>query len=140
MQAPPVVSAKPKWVYDLGNHLGIFFVDNVAMGPVTYLYVLTVGPRNGGAISFYITCEKNMLHGLTPGSGGSHCLCVFENDEHRNFGASDDWADADRFEARALDMACERLGFPRQQVDRDAPREPQPVFSVRSSPPSLLDG
>ena len=35
---------------------------------------------------------------------GSHFLCAFVGDAHRNFGASDDWADLERFEARALDL------------------------------------
>jgi hypothetical protein len=133
MQAPPVVSAKPKWVYGLGDHLGIFFVDNVAMGPVTYSYVLTVGPRSGGTISFYITSEKNMMYGLMPKTGGSHNLCVFDGTGHRNLGASNDWADPDKFEARALDMACERLGFPRERVCRASPRaaERTPVEHTR---------
>jgi hypothetical protein len=137
MHAPPIVSAKPQWVYDLGDQLAILFTDIVAIGPVDYTHVLTVGPRQGGAIAFYITAEKNMMQALMPGNGGSHYLCAFEDGAHRNFGSSNDWADPGKFEARALDMACERTGFPRERVQRDRPRATQ--AALNGGLPNWLD-
>jgi hypothetical protein len=43
------------------------------------------------------------------GSGGSHCLCVFDDRGHYNLGYSDEWADLERFTGTALTIAAKRL-------------------------------
>lgn len=71
----------------------------VQRGHVHYEYVLAAIDRRIKKITFFITSERN-----TEPVGGSHFLCMFIEDNHVNFGASDDWADLDKFEAAALKL------------------------------------
>jgi hypothetical protein len=71
----------------------------VQRGPVHYEYVLAAIDRRIKKITFFITSERN-----TETVGGSHVLSMFIDDNHVNFGASDDWADLDKFEAASLKL------------------------------------
>jgi hypothetical protein len=118
MYAPSIVSAKSVMCYDLGLYFGVLFKDIVSAGFIEYLYVLSVGPKDRGPICLYVTSEKNMMDGRF-GAGkrvGSHFLCSFKNNAHSNHGASDDWADLDKFETRAVAMAAEEVNFPLQSI------------------------
>jgi hypothetical protein len=76
-------------------------------GSVKYLYTLSVHPRDGGAAILYVAAE----HNKTPPErrSGSHFLGVFPGEGHVNLGASDDWADIEKFESRAIVVAREAL-------------------------------
>jgi hypothetical protein len=49
---------------------------------------------------------------------GSHYLGVFPGDGHRNLGASDDWADLDKFAVRALQIVAQEFGITSAPVER----------------------
>ena len=90
-------------------------------GNVKYRYTLAVYPRGAAEAVLYVAAEVNGL-ASRPGGGGSHFLGVFPGDGHVNMGASDDWADRDKFEARALEVACTRLGLEPKGVERRSSR------------------
>jgi hypothetical protein len=50
----------------------------------------------------YVTAEINQF--ARRFGGGSHFLCVFDGDMHRNLSGSDDWADEQKFTKRALEI------------------------------------
>jgi hypothetical protein len=76
-------------------------------GSVKYLYTLAVHPKGGGDAEVYVASEINKM---PPGQrSGSHFLGVFPGEGHVNLGAADDWADIDKFEARALEVVREGL-------------------------------
>jgi hypothetical protein len=83
-------------------------------GSVKYLYTLAVYPQGRPDAVLYIASEMNTMSGGL----GSHFLCVFPGDGHLNLGASDEWADRERFEPRALEVACTRLGVAPGDVQR----------------------
>ena len=79
-------------------------------GKVQYLYTLAVHPKAGGSAVLYVASEYNKMHQPGAADGrGSHFLGVFPGEGHENLGASDDWADLEKFEARACAVARERL-------------------------------
>jgi hypothetical protein len=135
MYGPPISDAKPLRYYDMGSHVGVLFGELACGGSVEYLYVLAVSPINDENNLFYVTAEKSGMQDVIPG-GGSHFLCCFEGGTHSNFGSSDEWADVERFEARALELAAERLGFPIESVRRF---EPQDLQEPESDSPRRLD-
>ena len=139
MYGPPICDAKPLRYYDMGSHVGVLFGELACAGLVEYLYVLAVSPINDENNLFYVTAERNQMEEAIPGlegGRGSHFLCTFEGGLHSNFGSSDDWADVEKFEARALEMAAERLGFPIESVRRF---EPQDLEEPDSESPRRLD-
>src|SRR5262245_42764950 len=105
MYGPAISDARPLRYYDMGSHVGVLLGELSSAGFVEYLFVLAVSPINDENNPLYVTAEKNHMEGALPGiegDGGSHFLCSFEGGVHCNFGSSDDWADVEKFEARAL--------------------------------------
>jgi hypothetical protein len=76
-------------------------------GSVKYVYTLAVHPKGGGDAVLYVASELNKMP--PEQRTGSHFLGVFPGEGHLNLGASDDWADLGRFEARAVEVAQEHL-------------------------------
>jgi hypothetical protein len=115
---PALKRARPARRYQLGPYLAVVFSDCVSMGTVQYTHVLFVLPENGTEPRLAVAAEVNTLHGQ-PGfeASGSHFLGVFPGSSHENLGASDDWADLERFTRKALELAAGRLGV------ADAPQE-----------------
>jgi hypothetical protein len=70
----------------------VLIVSSEARGSNGALAALLKGPHAGDG-------------GATDDPLGSHLLCAFTPAGRVNFGDSDDWADLDRFEAAALDLA-----------------------------------
>jgi len=120
MYGPPISSAKALRYYDMGSHVGVLFGELACAGAIEYIYVLAVSPIDDQTAVLYVTAEKNP--DVISGDTGSHFLCTFEGGMHSNFGSSDDWADAEKFEARALQVAAERLGFSIEGVRRFEPQ------------------
>jgi hypothetical protein len=81
-------------------------------GGVKYLYTLAVHPKGQDAAVLYVASEVNKMYDPTAPPeerSGSHFLGVFPGQGHINMGASDEWADVEKFEARATAVAKERL-------------------------------
>ena len=74
----------------------------VQRGPVRYEYILAAIDRRIRQITFFVTSELNTANETL--GGGSHFLCMFIDNDHVNFGASDDWADLEMFEAAAVKL------------------------------------
>ena len=108
MYAPAIQSAEPKGRFQLGGgHSAIFLGDIVSAGPIEYRFVLVV--FNGSKEPCYFVASE--MNSLAKGfGGGSHFLCVFEGEMHRNLSDSDDWADEGMFLAEALRMVREKFG------------------------------
>ncbi len=112
---PPIVDAVLAAENRLGSeYRGLLFIHPPADAQhqrIKYLYTLAVKPVGGDEAVLYLTSEYNRV----PGSG-SHVLGVFSEVGHEHHGASDDWADREKFIDRALDLVCDRLGIVRDEV------------------------
>jgi hypothetical protein len=105
MYAPVVQSASPAKKYAIADCTAVFFDNIVPKGRIRYSYIVAVFAKDATQPFLFITAEKSET-GIGP---GSDFLCIFDEEGHHNFGASDDWGDAAKFEARALEILRERL-------------------------------
>ncbi len=78
------------------------------MGAVDYLHVLAILAGDAPEPRLFITSKVNAMARAC--SGGSHFLGLFDEVGHANIGASDAWADRERFTTKALALGAERLG------------------------------
>ncbi len=90
-----------------GRHSAILLDNIESLGMVEYLFVLVVFENKIKEPCLYVTSEVNE-RSLVSGNG-SHFLGIFKKDGHSNLGASDDWADINKFERAALQLATEYL-------------------------------
>lgn len=102
----------------LGSHCGVLLTDCESPSPVRYAHVLVVnrGIFIFGQQCFAVAAEINKQ--APPDSERSHFLGVFPGllggATHENLGASNEWADLDKFERRALAIIAERFGLAKQ--------------------------
>ena len=121
---PHILSAREVRQYDFGTFRATFFDNIVSADIVHYAFVVILYDRDGDEPIAYLTSERNdapfdeLLRKLgiasDPEGTGSHFLCMFDEDGHHNYGASDDWGDADKFERRVLDDFAKSLDLPPQ--------------------------
>ena len=124
---PSIESAEVLCRYRLGPYGASLFGDIESSGSVHYLYVLALIEVAQEEVSLYVTSEVNEL--AQELGGGSHFLCVFNNEGHHNLGNSDDWADLERFATKALSLAGEMLDV------ADPPEQlPLPVVGIPDRP------
>ena len=124
---PSIESAEVLRRHRLGPYGASLFGDIESSGSVQYLYVLALIELDQEEVSLYITSEVNDL--AQEFGGGSHFLCVFNNEGHHNLGDSDDWADLERFATKALSLAGELLDV------TDPPEQlPLPVVGIPERP------
>jgi len=106
--APSITNANTLQVFAAGDYMALLLGNIASDTPVEYLYVLSVFRAQGQELCFCVAAEKNSV----PMEGaGSHFLGVFPGKCHENLGLSNDWADREKFTARALSIAKERLGI-----------------------------
>ena len=122
MYAPIVSAARPVRQHQIDeNHTGVLLADITAEGSVRYAFLLPVFRRGEQDPVIIVSSEltatadelAELLGELDLGpevfepdpDDGSHFLCAFVPSGHQNFGASDDWGDEVKFEARALALA-----------------------------------
>lgn len=123
--APSIQSAREVRRHELGNFRATFFDEIVSFDIVEYTYLVIMYGKHSDEPLLYFTSEKNTAPieelfrqlEIVPetstaegGGTGSHFFCVFDEDGHSNYGASDDWGDADKFEQEVLKMINEGLG------------------------------
>jgi hypothetical protein len=77
---------------------------------IQYGHVLDIIDSTTGKRVFAVAAERNQLAGAL--GGGSHFICGYDGGNHLNYGASDDYADRDKFLAKALELAREHLKLP----------------------------
>ncbi len=104
---PYIESADPVGRYLVAGHQAVLLDNIVSAGSVEYLYLLVVYDAQGESC-FFVASEVNSL--CAESGGGSHFLGVFPGEGHANHGSSNDWADRDKFLARALALVQEEFG------------------------------
>lgn len=115
MYLPMINDARHVSSYMFGREVMVmFFTDCKSAGTIQYTHVAFVYridpdkpmPKTPPPVIFAVASEVNAMaqHG-----GGSHFLGVFPGSGHMNYGASDDFADLEKFSARALEVVAEQL-------------------------------
>jgi hypothetical protein len=92
------------------DHIVMLWVDIEQVGPVKYEYLLGIFDKITRQPVYFVSSEVNAMAALL--GGGSHALCVFDDDGHANMGFSDNWADESAFFAEAGRLARERFSPP----------------------------
>jgi hypothetical protein len=113
--APLIKSATIRRSYKLGPHRAALLGRVESTSLTDYLYVLAVFWEQATEPCLIVTSEVNAQCWNI--GGGSHFLGVSYADVHRNLGASDDWADVEKFTSKALSIAATELGV------KETPRE-----------------
>lgn len=108
MRAPLIRGAKAVERYRLGSYLAVLFAEIESVGAMEYLFILALLEEGAPEPRLFITSEVNAMAGVF--GGGSHFLGLFDQTGHANMGASDEWAERERFTTKALALAAERLG------------------------------
>jgi hypothetical protein len=103
--------------YPLGPYIGVLLGDVESVGMIEYGHVLDVfDPRTGRRV-FAVAAERNQLAGMKLG-GGSHFICGYDGESHLNHGDSDDYADRDRFLAKARELVFDHFRLPREPLEK----------------------
>jgi len=103
--APAVESSNPRQKFRVGNYTVILFDNIIARGPVKYLFMM-VAYDDSQQPCLFVTSEVNPM--AKRFGGGSHFFGVFDGSGHINQGGSDDWADVEKFTAKALQIIKEK--------------------------------
>jgi len=107
---PQVKSMNRLSAAPLGSaHAAVSFDQIQSAGGIQYAYLVGVFDNATKQPVYFVSSEVNSMAEL---GGGSHFLCVFNGDTHANCGSSDDWADAEKFFSRAMNMVEEKFGGP----------------------------
>jgi hypothetical protein len=117
MYAPMIKSARRVREHILdANHTAVLLTNIETNSTIEYTHLVAVFRRGKQDPIAFISSEAKSkpdnpilkelgLDGIEfTEEPGSHFLCAFVEDGHRNFGASDEWADLEKFEVRALDL------------------------------------
>ena len=122
---PGIQSAREVRRHEFGDFRAILFDEIVSFDIVEYTFMMILYSNKSGEPILYLTSEKNSAPfvelfqnlGIEPQTNaegiegtGSHFFCAFDEDGHSNYGASNNWADADKFEQEALKAIGEGLG------------------------------
>jgi hypothetical protein len=106
MYAPIIKSARRVCEHRLGSlHTGVLLTDVQGDSKIKYAHLLVIFASGQQDPIAFISSEAKKGK-----KGGSHFLCAFTAEGHLNFGASDEWADLQKFERAALDLV-NRLGL-----------------------------
>jgi hypothetical protein len=130
---PLIKRGQVKRRYSLGPY-GAELMGRIESASLTdYLYVLAVFKEQATEPCLVVTSEVNA--DCWNIGGGSHFLCVFSGEIHSNMGASDDWADLDKFKSKALSLAAAELRVfesPQELLIASGVREPDKASSGRA--------
>jgi formylglycine-generating enzyme required for sulfatase activity len=113
---PPVQGGTPVKRFRFGEFEAVVVSGVQSLGGIQYLYVMSVYRLPEGELYLCVASEENALdepqgRGRRAGSmAGSHFLGLFTGGRHLNLGLSDDWADLEKFTAKALDVARRHIG------------------------------
>jgi hypothetical protein len=109
-------SAKELARVPMGPYVGVLLGEVQSVGLIQYGHVLAVIDPQTGSRVFAMAAEKNAFAGTSIG-GGSYFLCGYDGASHLNYGASDDYAERDKFLAKALERARQHLNLPTDAHD-----------------------
>lgn len=124
MFAPLIQSARPRRRYKYDRFDIAFLEEIVTLGLTEYEFIFAVFEEGATTPFLFVTSERKIASGddtdwedlglseddFPLEEGGSHFLCIFDTGAHYNYGDSNDWADANKFEAAALEILADRLG------------------------------
>jgi len=123
MYAPVIKSAHTRKRYKFGRYEAAF-LDRIVSEEIGYEFIIVVFEGKNADPFLFVTSERNDSDanaesfrelGLDPETlsaekSESHFLCLFDKHGHHNFGDSNDWGDAEKFEVAALRILTEQLG------------------------------
>jgi hypothetical protein len=100
MYAPIIKSARRVREHELGpSHSAVLLTDIKGDTRILYSHLLVIFKSGREHPVAFVSSEA------TGGkNAGVHYLCTFTEEGHANFGASDDWADLEKFERGALEL------------------------------------
>jgi len=118
MYAPIIKSARRVREHQLGpSHSAVLLTDIESDPTIKYEHLLVIFASGQQEPVAFISSEAkgdpseilkelglDDLEASNDENSGSHFLCAFTEEGHLNFGASDDWADLQKFERSALDL------------------------------------
>ena len=119
MYLPLIESARRVRIHSLGlHHVAVLLTNIKSPSRVEYTHMLVVFDLKQDIPAALVTSEKQADLGLrgkraSKAARGTHFLCAIVGSMHSNYGASDDWADLNKFERAALDLV-ERLELTKQ--------------------------
>src|SRR5512136_2237169 len=82
------------------------------------MYVYEGGDFLTGRPCLAVASEVNRM--ASAGSGRSHFLGLFPGEGHVNLGAADEWAEMEKFAAKALEVIAEQFSLPKPPEQMDA--------------------
>src|SRR3954465_4912475 len=107
MYLPVLKNARPVYRYRIGNYVAVIVTDCESIGMIQYTHVLFLLEAGQAQPIFAVAAEMNNLS-IARGQTDLF-LGVFANNRHENHGTSPDWADLNKFSARALQIVVERF-------------------------------
>jgi len=107
MYLPTLKNARPVYHYQIGSYIAVVVTDCESVGMISYTHVLfLLEPRKQEPI-FAVAAELNSFTASI--STERLFLGVFNGQGHLNLGMSEDWADLDKFTARALKIVTDHF-------------------------------
>ena len=103
---PMIARANPVKRYSSGEYRAVLLDRVRSAQTIQYNFLLIVHRGDDETPCLAVASEYS---DFSPAS--EPFLGVFPGDGHLNMGTSSDWADLGKFEARALEIARDRLGF-----------------------------
>ncbi|HVU14265.1 MAG TPA: hypothetical protein VHD90_23460 [Phototrophicaceae bacterium] len=109
MYAPVLKNFRPAYRYRVGDLMLLVVTDCESVGLIHYRHVLYAFRINEPQPIFAVAAEINSISAQT--HPDRLFLGVFPGSAHENLGMSPDWADLDKFTARAIQIVQERFGI-----------------------------
>ena len=116
--APHITNAVRAKLFRQGGFRAVLLTKVEAKGTLVYDHILIVAAEDTGKPVLCVAAERVRMPPHL--RSGSHVLGLFPGDGHVNMGASDEWADLERFSEKALAVAETHLGLAsgwEEQVD-----------------------
>ena len=119
MYAPIIKSARRVREHRFGpSHTAVLLTDIQGDSSIEYAHLLVIFASGQQDPIAFISSEAkgdtsdslkelglDDLDVAEDENAGTHFLCAFTAEGHQNFGASDDWADLEKFERGSLELA-----------------------------------
>jgi hypothetical protein len=116
---------------ELGPCSVVLVTDCQSNLPVQYTHVMYVYEKGDfltGKPRYAVASEVNRM--ATPGEERSHFLGVFTQGNHLNLGASNDWADLEKFASKALTVIQEHYSLTQLPQEIEVPTIMRQRFQV----------
>ncbi len=109
MKAPEMLYGERLSEHKIGKYTGILWYRIESGGLTRYEYIMAVHDSETDLACMFVTSEIN--EEAAQDNGDTHYLGVFLGDEYERIEPSGDWADAEKFRNRALQIAMEKLNI-----------------------------